>query len=52
MKTLDLLIGAGANPAVTDDRGRDVIAIARARRLPKAIIDRLAAASSRRAMSK
>ena len=43
-----LLIGAGANPAIADDRGRDVIAIARARRLPKAIIDRLAALATHR----
>ncbi len=46
LKTLDLLIGAGANPAIADDRGRDVIAIARARRLPKAVIDRLAAVNA------
>jgi uncharacterized protein len=45
LKTLDLLIGAGANPAITDDRGRDALAIGRARRLPKPMIDRLAAAT-------
>jgi ankyrin repeat protein len=52
LKTLDLLIGAGANPTIADDRGRDVIAIARARRLPKPVIDRLAATSARLAMRK
>jgi hypothetical protein len=52
LKTLDLLIGAGANPAIADDRGRDVIAIARARRLPKPVIDRLAATSAKSALRK
>jgi ankyrin repeat protein len=42
LKTLDLLIEAGANPAIVDDKGRDAVDIARARRLPKNVIDRLA----------
>jgi uncharacterized protein len=42
LKTLDLLIAAGADPTVPDARGRDAVTIARARRLPKEIIDRLA----------
>jgi uncharacterized protein len=42
LKTLDLLIEAGANPAIVDDKGRDAVDIARARRLPKNLIDRLA----------
>jgi ankyrin repeat protein len=41
LKTLDLLIQAGADPSITDRRGRDAVAIARARRLPKQIIERL-----------
>jgi uncharacterized protein len=42
LKTLNLLIEAGGDPAVADDEGRDAIDIARARRLPKNLIDRLA----------
>jgi ankyrin repeat protein len=42
LKTLDLLIKAGADPSIPDARGRDAVDIARARRLPKDIIDRLA----------
>jgi uncharacterized protein len=42
LKTLDLLIEAGADPTVADDRGRDAIDIAKARALPKSFIDRLA----------
>lgn len=42
LKTLELLLGAGADPAIADDRGRDALAIAQARRLPKGMIDRLA----------
>ena len=41
LKTLDLLIKAGADPRITDDRGRDAIEIAKARRLPKEMIVRL-----------
>jgi uncharacterized protein len=42
LKTLALLIEAGADPSIKDPRGRDAVDIARARRLPKEIIDRLA----------
>jgi uncharacterized protein len=41
LKTLDLLIKAGADPRIRDDRGRDAVDIARARRLPKDVIARL-----------
>lgn len=41
LKILDLLIEAGADPAIKDDRGRDAVEIARARRLPKDVIARL-----------
>jgi hypothetical protein len=41
LKTLDLLIGADADPTIVDNEGRDTIDIARARRLPKSLIDRL-----------
>jgi hypothetical protein len=42
-----LLIKAGADPSMPDARGRDAVDIARARRLPKDIIDRLARSKSR-----
>jgi ankyrin repeat protein len=42
LKTLKLLIAAGADPRIKDPRGRDALDIARARRLPKDIIERLA----------
>jgi uncharacterized protein len=41
LKTLDLLIQAGADPSIKDDRGRDAVDIAKARRLPKDVIARL-----------
>jgi ankyrin repeat protein len=41
LKTLDLLIAAGADPRIKDDRGRDAVDIAKARRLPKDVIARL-----------
>jgi ankyrin repeat protein len=41
LKTLALLLDAGADPAIADDRGRDAVAIAQARRLPKDIVARL-----------
>jgi uncharacterized protein len=41
MKTLHLLIDAGADPTIADPRGRDAIEIARARRLPQSVIARL-----------
>jgi uncharacterized protein len=40
-KTLDLLIAAGADPRIKDDRGRDAVEIAQARRLPKTVIGRM-----------
>lgn len=48
LKTLDLLIEAGADPTVPDRRGRDAVDIARARRLPKPFIERLADLQQRR----
>jgi ankyrin repeat protein len=48
LKTLELLIAAGADPTIPDPRGRDAIAIARARRLPKDVIARLEALKGRR----
>jgi hypothetical protein len=47
LKTLQLLIGAGADPAIADDRGRDAVAIAQTRRLPNDVIDRLEALKER-----
>jgi uncharacterized protein len=41
LKTLDLLIAAGADPSIKDDRGRDAVEIAKARRLPKDVIAKL-----------
>ena len=41
LRTLELLIEAGADPTITDRRGRDAVDIARARRLPKELIARL-----------
>jgi uncharacterized protein len=41
LKTLDVLIKAGADPAIRDRAGRDAAAIARARRLPKDVVVRL-----------
>ena len=41
LKALALLIAAGADPSIKDDRGRDTIDIAKARRLPKDLIARL-----------
>jgi ankyrin repeat protein len=42
LKTLKLLIKAGADPRIKDHHGRDALDIARARRLPKDIIEQLA----------
>lgn len=47
LKTLALLIEAGADPAIKDPKGRDAIDIARARRLPKDVIARLVALKAR-----
>ena len=41
LRTLELLIEAGADPTITDRRGRDAVDIGRARRLPKQLIARL-----------
>jgi uncharacterized protein len=41
LKTLELLVEAGADPTIADRRGRDAVDIARARRLPKDMIARL-----------
>jgi ankyrin repeat protein len=42
LKTLNLLLEAGADPTIGDDAGRDALDIARARGLPKNLLDRLA----------
>ena len=47
LRTLDLLIAAGADPSIPDGHGRDAVAIARARRLPKDFVARLEALKSR-----
>jgi ankyrin repeat protein len=41
LKTLELLIEAGADPTMADRRGRDALEIARARRLPQVMMGRL-----------
>jgi ankyrin repeat protein len=41
LKTLNLLIDAGADPGIAGRQGRDTVDIARARRLPKDVVDRL-----------
>jgi len=41
LKTLDLLIKAGADPRIRDNHGRDAADIARARHLPGDFIRRL-----------
>jgi hypothetical protein len=48
LKTLNLLIEAGANASIADFGGRDAVDIARARRLPGEIIERLDALKRRR----
>ena len=50
LKTLDLLIKAGADPAIKDSKGRDAVEIAKARRIPKELIARLAALRQRHAL--
>jgi ankyrin repeat protein len=48
LKVLPLLIAAGADPSIKDPQGRDAVDIARARRLPKPIVEQLAALKARR----
>ena len=43
LKTLDLLLAAGADPGIRDPCGRDAVDIARARKLPQELIERLEA---------
>jgi ankyrin repeat protein len=43
LKVLALLIEAGADPSIKDPQGRDAVDVARARRLPKPLIEQLAA---------
>ena len=47
LKTLDLLLRAGADAGIRDEHGRDAVDIAKARRLPKDVIARLAQARQR-----
>jgi ankyrin repeat protein len=42
LKTLRLLIEASADPSIKDPKGRDAVDIAKARRLPKDVIEKLA----------
>jgi ankyrin repeat protein len=49
LKTLDLLIKAGANPNIRDVKGRTAVEIARARKLPKGLIARLEALAAQKA---
>ncbi len=48
LTALRLLIDAGADPGIRDPRGRDALDIARARRLPKDLIERLEKSAVRR----
>lgn len=41
LRILGLLIDAGANPSIADRQGRDAVDVARARHLPKDVIERL-----------
>ncbi|AKM29698.1 hypothetical protein AB870_05560 [Pandoraea faecigallinarum] len=47
LATLRLLIDAGADPSIADDRGRDCVDIARERRLPSDIVEMLEALRER-----
>jgi ankyrin repeat protein len=47
LKTLGLLIEAGADPNIKDAKGRTAVEIAKARRLPKDYIVRLEALAKR-----
>ncbi|WP_323121285.1 ankyrin repeat domain-containing protein [Burkholderia alba] len=48
LATLDLLIEAGADPSIPDSAGRDSVAIARARKLPQDVIERMASLQQRK----
>jgi uncharacterized protein len=48
LATLALLIDAGADPSIPDSIGRDSVAIARARKLPEEIIERMVALQQRK----
>ncbi|WP_353191208.1 ankyrin repeat domain-containing protein [Pandoraea pnomenusa] len=48
LATLRLLINAGADPSIADDRGRDCVDIAKERRLPSDIVDMLVALRERK----
>lgn len=47
LKALDVLIDAGADPNARDKRGRDAVALAKVRRLPKQFIVRLEALAAK-----
>lgn len=48
LATLALLIDAGADPSIPDSVGRDTVAIARERKLPEEIIERLVSLQQRK----
>jgi ankyrin repeat protein len=48
IRTVTTLLDAGADPTIKDAQGRDAIEIARARRLPKEIIERMTDLKERR----
>lgn len=48
LATLVLLIDAGADPSIPDTAGRDTVAIARERKLPEEIIERLVSLQQRK----
>jgi uncharacterized protein len=48
LATLALLIDAGADPSIPDSVGRDTVAIARERKLPEEIIERLVSLQRRK----
>lgn len=52
LATLKLLIAAGADPTMTDKKGRNSVDIARERRLPKDIIDALAKLGAQKQINK
>ena len=52
LKTLHLLIEAGADPTIADNQGRDALDVAQARRLPKRVIDLLADSKRRIQLAK